>query len=120
MTNYNYADVVVVPFPFSGGVGIKKRPAVVISDEQYQKNRHDIILLAVSSRIREPLAYGEVLIQDWQQAGLFKPSVLKPLVFTFEQKSVLLRLGSLTSTNKMQLDKLLKNIIGDFEFRSCQ
>lgn len=115
MTNYNFGDVVIVPFPFSGGIGIKKRPAVVISHEQYQKNRHDIILLAISSRIREPLDYGEVLINDWQQAGLLKPSILKPLIFTFEQKSVLMRLGSLTSTDKMQLDKLLKNIMENFE-----
>ncbi len=115
MTNYNFGDVVIVPFPFSGGIGIKKRPAAVISHEQYQKNRHDIILLAISSRIREPLDYGEVLIKDWQQSGLLKPSILKPLIFTFEQKSVLMRLGSLTPTDKTQLDKLLKNIIGNFE-----
>jgi mRNA interferase MazF len=118
MTNYNFGDVVIVPFPFSGGMGIKKRPAVVISDQEYQKSRRDIILLAVSSRIRYPLDYGDVVIQDWQEAGLLKPSILKPLVFTFEQSSVLRQLGRLTSTDKMQLDKLLKNIIGNFDSSS--
>ncbi len=54
MTNYNFGDVGIVPFPFSSGMGIKKRPAVVISDQQYQKSRRDIIVLAVSSRIRDP------------------------------------------------------------------
>ena len=118
MTNYNFGDVVIVPFPFSGGMGIKKRPAVVISDQQYQKARRDIILLAVSSRIRDPLDYGDVVIQDWQEAGLLKTSILKPLVFTFEQSSVLTQLGHLTPTDKMELDKLLKNIMGNFEFPS--
>ncbi|MEN9757907.1 MAG: hypothetical protein RL755_2094 [Pseudomonadota bacterium] len=118
MTNYKFGDVVIVPFPFSSGKGIKKRPAVVISHEQYQKSRCDIILLAVSSRIRDPLDYGDVVIKDWQEAGLLKPSILKPLVFTFEQNSILTQLGCLTSTDKMQLDKLLKNIIGNFEFAS--
>ena len=32
MTNYNFADVVVVLFPFSDGINAKKRPAVVIGD----------------------------------------------------------------------------------------
>ncbi|MFI3179915.1 MAG: type II toxin-antitoxin system PemK/MazF family toxin [Methylococcales bacterium] len=118
MTNYNFGDVVIVPFPFSSGMGIKKRPAVVISDQQYQKYRRDMILLAVSSRIRDPLDYGDIVIQDWQEAGLLKPSILKPLVFTFEQSSVLTQLGRLTSTDKMQLDKLLKNIIGNFDSSS--
>jgi mRNA interferase MazF len=58
------------------------------------------------------------VIQDWQEAGLLKPSILKPLVFTFEQSSVLRQLGRLTSTDKMQLDKLLKNIIGNFDSSS--
>ena len=65
-----------------------------------------------------PIDYGDVVIQDWQEAGLLKPSILKPLVFTFEQYSVLTQLGRLTSTDKMQLDKLLKNIFGNFEFAS--
>jgi hypothetical protein len=36
----------------------------------------------------------------------------------FEQSSVLTQLGRLTSTDKMQLDKLLKNIIGNFDSSS--
>ena len=79
---------------------LKNVRLLFISHEQYQKSRRDIILLAVSSRIREPLDYGDVVIQDWQEAGLLKPSILKPLVFTFEQSSVLTQLGRLTSTEK--------------------
>lgn len=113
MTTYNVADVVVVPFPFSDGISTKKRPAVVISTDQYQQSRPDLILLAITSRIRNPLGYGETVIQEWQQAGLLKPSVLKPLIFTLEQSRILMRLGILTQADKMQLNALLQQIIGD-------
>ena len=36
MTNYKFGDVVLVPFPFSNLTQEKKRPAVVISSENYQ------------------------------------------------------------------------------------
>jgi mRNA interferase MazF len=38
MTSYSFADLVIVPFPFSDGITLKKRPAVVISSNQYQQS----------------------------------------------------------------------------------
>lgn len=112
MINYSFADLVVVPFPFSDGTSRKKRPAVVISPDLYQQSRPDIILLAITSRIRNPLGYGEAVIQAWQQAGLLKPSVFKPLLFSLEQSQVLMRLGSLTHADEEQLKAVLQQIIG--------
>jgi mRNA interferase MazF len=31
MTNYNYGDVVLVPFPFTDQTTTKKRPSVIVS-----------------------------------------------------------------------------------------
>ena len=112
MISYSFADLVVVPFPFSDGIRNKKRPAVVISPDLYQQSRPDLILLAITSRIRDPLGYGEAAIQAWQQAGLLKPSVFKPLIFTLEQSKVLMRLGSLTPADREQLEAVLQQIIG--------
>lgn len=111
MTGYRFGDVVLVPFPFSDGVGIKKRPAVVVSPLAYQKARPDAILMAITSRLREPLGYGEALIDDWQAAGLLKPSLLKPLLFTLEQSGIVRRLGALTEDDRHRLDFTLKQII---------
>jgi len=112
MISYSFADLVIVPFPFSDGITLKKRPAVVISSNQYQQSRPDIILLAITSRIRDPLGYGEALIQDWQQAGLMKPSIFKPLVFSLETSRILMKLGTLTYGDRERLAEILQQIIG--------
>ena len=53
MINFEFGDVVLVPFPFpftdqSAG---KKRPAVVISSVAYNNERPDLIIMAVTSQI---------------------------------------------------------------------
>lgn len=50
MTNYEFGDVVLVPFPFTDLTTIKKRPAVVVSSADYQRERSDLILIAVTSQ----------------------------------------------------------------------
>ncbi|VFN01308.1 MAG: PemK-like, MazF-like toxin of type II toxin-antitoxin system [Candidatus Kentron sp. G] len=77
MTTYSFGNVVLVSFPFTNLQTTKKRPAVVISQKTYQQNQPDVILMAITSRIRLPLAMGEATLKDWRVAGLAKPSVLK-------------------------------------------
>ena len=111
MTSYRFGDVVLVPFPFSDGVGIKKRPAVIVSPLAYQQARPDAILMAITSRIRDPMGYGEALLHDWPAAGLLKPSLLKPLLFTLEQSGIARQLGALTEDDRHRLDFTLTQII---------
>ena len=74
-TAYSFGDVVLVPFPFTDQTASKKRPAVVVSADAYHQRRPDVIVMAVTSQILRPAgALGEVLISDWQGAGLPKPS----------------------------------------------
>lgn len=112
MTTYKFGDIVLVGFPFTNLQTTKKRPAVVISNAEYQRQRPDVILLAITSQIRQPLSMGESILVEWQQAGLPKQSVLKPLIATVEQKRVLKRIGTLTSNDQKQLTQVIQTIIG--------
>ena len=81
-----FGDVIVVPFPFTDQTATKKRPAVVISSEAYQRERPDLILMAITSQLRPAPTVGEVAVVHWQAAGLLKPSVIKPLITTIEAR----------------------------------
>ena len=82
MTPFEFGDIVLVPFPFTDQSQAKKRPAVVISSQAYNSERPDLIIMAVTSQIKPTSSIGEVIVQDWQGAGLFKPSAIKPVITT--------------------------------------
>lgn len=111
-TSYSFGDVVLVSFPFTDQVGNKQRPAVIVSSAAYQRSRPDVILLAITSQMRPALGFGEALIQDWQVAGLLKPSVLKPVIFTAEKTLIRKTLGSLKAPDQQALREVLASIIG--------
>lgn len=47
-----FGNVVLVGFPFTNLQATKKRPAVVVSSAAYSAIRQDVIVLAITSRIR--------------------------------------------------------------------
>ena len=51
---FSVADVVLVPFPFADQSGTKQRPAVVVSSAGYDLNRRDIVIMAITSQVRQP------------------------------------------------------------------
>lgn len=107
-----FGEVVLVPFPFTDQSGTKKRPAVIISSSGYNAGRRDLVIMAITSQVRQPLGFGEALIDDWQAAGLIKPSVLKPVVTTIEQGLVIRTLGALSVADLRALRETIGQAIG--------
>lgn len=109
---FDFGDVVLVPFPFTSQSASKKRPAAVVSSSAYNSARPDLILMAITSQIRPSPGFGDTPIGRWQSAGLLKPSVVKPLFATLEQRLVLRRLGALDGDDRAALRATIAEIIG--------
>jgi mRNA interferase MazF len=109
--NFEFGDLVLVPFPFTDQTSSKKRPAVVISSSDYQLHRSDLIVIAVTSQLRPAPLFGELVIAEWQKAGLVKPSVIKPVVATIHKKLVLSKRGKLLQADLEALRALLQRIL---------
>jgi mRNA interferase MazF len=82
MTTYKQGDVVLVPFPFTDQSGIKQRPAVVLSGFAYNRSHPDLILAPITSQITNSV--DEIALTNWKSAGLLKPSIVKPILSSFE------------------------------------
>lgn len=108
-TSFEFGDIVLVSFPFASQMGRKKRPAVVVSSGAYDLHRPDVILMAVTSQVRQTPGFGEVL--DWRVAGLIKPLVLKPVVFSAEKRIVLKKLGQLNGNDQGAVRKAIETIL---------
>jgi mRNA interferase MazF len=52
MTDYEYGDIILVPFPFTDQTTSKKRPATVASSSIYNSMRPDLVLMAITSQRR--------------------------------------------------------------------
>jgi mRNA-degrading endonuclease toxin of MazEF toxin-antitoxin module len=70
MTSYKRGDVILVDIAFSGTVGYKRRPAVVLSVDAFNAARIKLIVAAVTSNISPPVRPGDCLLSDWASAGL--------------------------------------------------
>lgn len=108
-----FGDIVLVPFPFTDQSATKKRPAVVVSSDAYHRDRPDVILMAVTSQLRPSAGVGEIPVQHWKQAGLLRPSVLKPLLATVERRLLIRKLGRLETHDRDALGRGLKTILGE-------
>ncbi|HCK83009.1 MAG TPA: type II toxin-antitoxin system PemK/MazF family toxin [Hyphomonadaceae bacterium] len=109
---YEFGEVVLVPFPFTNQSAAKQRPAVVASSRRYGFELPDVVLMAITSQLRPTPAFGEVWLSGWQSAGLLKPSAIKPIFATFEQRLVIRRLGALSDSDRKRLADAIGLILG--------
>ena len=110
-SRFSFGDVVLVPFPFTDQSGTKKRPAVVVSSHGDNASRRDIVIMAITSQVRTPLAFGEAMVGDWQGAGLVKTSSLKPVFTTIEQGLVVRVMGKLATADIQALRQIIADVI---------
>lgn len=68
--------------------------------------------MAVTSRIKQDEAFGEVVVAHWQDAGLLKPSAIKPVITTIESGLVIGMLGRLDKEDITRLNHSIKKILG--------
>ncbi|HTW44147.1 MAG TPA: type II toxin-antitoxin system PemK/MazF family toxin [Acidobacteriaceae bacterium] len=109
---YEFGDVVLVQFPFTSQKAFKKRPAVVVSNKSYNQNGPDVVIMAVTSQIGTSYTQGGLLLSDWQAGGLLKPSVVKPVFATLEQRLILSRLGLLSAQDQNALRTAIRGVLG--------
>ncbi|MGA9399163.1 MAG: type II toxin-antitoxin system PemK/MazF family toxin [Anaerolineaceae bacterium] len=111
MTIFNQGDIVLVPYPFSDNLGVKKRPAVVISANWYNVNNSDCILAAITSSIQMPLNRDSIHIKasEIAQTGLIQESIIRTSkIFTIENHIIIKPIGKLNSSLRKKVhEKLL-------------
>jgi mRNA interferase MazF len=108
----SFGDVVLVPFPFTDQSGVKKRPAVVVSSSDYNASRRDSVIMAITSQVRQPLAFAEAMVVDWRGCGLIRASVFKPVFESVELGLVIRTLGSLPAADAKTLRAVVGEVIG--------
>ena len=109
-------DVVIIDWPFSGGVGEKARPALVIQNNRDNARLTNTIIAMITSRTHRSGEPTQVLIDvttpDGQRTDLHRTSVVNCAnVFTVEQTNVLHTIGKLPAALMQLVDVALKSAL---------
>lgn len=106
MTNkLHFGQIVLLKFPFTGGRGFKKRPALVIRD----CDDGDVLVCRITSQIFE--SETDVYVEDWEEVGLKLPSVIRiHKLATLEKKIVDAILGKVDVSTINQVKTIFSNL----------
>jgi mRNA interferase MazF len=94
-----FGEIFICQFPFTSGAFSKPRPVLVLVDLQ-----QDVLICRVTSRSSTgPL---DVILTEWKQAGLAKPSVARLDRLVTAEKTILgRRLGALSPADQLAIRK---------------
>jgi len=106
--NYKKWDIVLVPFPFTDLTSVKKRPALIISPDEYNV-KLDLVIVSITSKLDLEYRIGDYKIQGWKRSNLPKPSMLRMKFATIDKSIIVKRLGRLDEQDAKGFSKELMN-----------
>lgn len=93
-TAYNKWDIILVPFPFTNLETTQKRPALIVSPEEYNK-KADVVIAFITSKLDVEYKTGDYALQEWKEAHLPRPSMLRMKFATIDKSIIIKKLGRL-------------------------
>lgn len=95
MATYSPGEVVIVPFPFTDREASKRRPALVCSSDDYNRESGHVVLAMITSSAHTAWP-GDVAVRDLGVAGLPVASKVRWKLFTLDASLVLRRAGAIS------------------------
>jgi mRNA interferase MazF len=90
---------VLLSFPFTDQSGSKRRPAIVLSTDEYNRRCLDLIVAPITCNLGTGQT-DDTPLTDWNSAGQLRPSVVKGVVGTVQQSLVRPVLGVATAAER--------------------
>jgi mRNA interferase MazF len=86
----------------------KDRPVVVISSAAYHAARPDVIVNLLTSDVDQAVGPTDYILQDWQAAGLHRPTAFRVYINTIKPVSIGPILGQLSDRDRQEVQKRLR------------
>ncbi len=96
---YKKWDIILVPFPFTNLTKSKKRPALIVSPNRYNKGE-DIVIAFITSKLDVAKKLGDYKILQWKEAELPLPSMVRMKFATIANSIVIKKLGMLVKEDE--------------------
>ena len=108
---FQQKEIVLLPYPFSDQEGIKVRPAIIISNDNFNKKSEDCIALPLTSVIRE-VPYSILITQEDLASGkLLKSSRIRiDKIFTIRRSLIRMKIGVINTNSFKRIKSEIFNI----------
>ena len=107
MTGFKQADIVLVRFPFTDLSSTKKRPAVIVSADEYAFRYSDYVLVPLTSVQQKE----DCCIAGWKAAGLLKPTWAKAMIVTLAEEMLIKTIGRLDPQDVPVLSGMIRSML---------
>ena len=101
-------DVVAVPFPFTEKAGSKRRPALVLSQKEFNDGSAHAILAMITTQGHSPWP-ADTDVHDFKTAGLNVPCLVRLKLFTLDNRLILKRIGRLSAADGQRVMEHLRS-----------
>jgi len=94
---FKQKELVLLPYPFTDQEGSKVRPAIIISNDNFNKKCQDCVMVPLTTVIKDE-PYSIIIRQDNLSSGkLLKPSRIRiDKIFTINKNLIIMQIGKIT------------------------
>ena len=105
-------DILLVPFPFSDQKGRKVRPVIVISNDKFNLNSEDVLVVGVTSNISNDKYTLNLMNNDLEMGELYLECFIKcENILKIDKEIVIKKIGKIKKEKlKLITDKILRII----------
>lgn len=102
-------DLLLVPFPFSDQSGRKVRPVIVVSNNQFNKNSEDVLVVGVTSNTSKDKYTISLNNKDLSEGKLITNCFIKSEnILKLDKELIIKKIGKI---NRKTLDNIFSKII---------
>jgi mRNA interferase MazF len=104
--------IVLIPVPFTDLSSMKRRPVIVISNDDYHQTTPDMVVVAMTSNPTVNLYSFTITTADLSQGSLNRPGTVRvDKIYTLDQSLTVKNFGQVNERTLDQIRALLRDLI---------
>lgn len=109
---YKQREIVLVPFPYSDLTASKRRPVLIVSNDDYNQNFQDVVVCVITSSRHLDSYSIELKNDDLEMGVLPETSIVKThKLFTIHQSKIIKKFSLVKSEYFKQVSERIKDLI---------
>ena len=102
-------SLILIPYPFSDSNLHKVRPALIVSNNEFNRHGDDVVAIPLTSVIKQELFSVLITQSNLQEGKLIKESRARAdKIFSVSKNRIIMKIGEV---NKESFDKIKKEIL---------